>query len=43
MNMGIKTANKPDSQEICFVADNNYERFLGKEFLIKLKMLKKGI
>jgi len=24
----IKTANKPDSQEICFVADNNYERFL---------------
>lgn len=27
-NFGIKTANKPDSQEICFVADNNYERFL---------------
>ncbi len=26
--MGLKTANKPDSQEICFVADNNYERFL---------------
>ncbi len=26
--LGIKTANKPDSQEICFVADNNYERFL---------------
>lgn len=25
---GLKTANKPDSQEICFVADNNYERFL---------------
>ncbi len=24
----LKTANKPDSQEICFVADNNYERFL---------------
>lgn len=24
----LKTANKPDSQEICFVADDNYERFL---------------
>ncbi|MFH1197669.1 MAG: tRNA 2-thiouridine(34) synthase MnmA [bacterium] len=24
----LKTAKKPDSQEICFVADNNYERFL---------------
>ncbi len=27
-DFGLKTANKPDSQEICFVADNNYERFL---------------
>ena len=26
--IGLKTAGKPDSQEICFVADNNYERFL---------------
>lgn len=25
---GLKIASKPDSQEICFVADNNYERFL---------------
>lgn len=24
----LKTANKPDSMEICFVPDNNYERFL---------------
>lgn len=24
----LKTARKPDSQEICFVADDNYERFL---------------
>ncbi len=24
----LKTAHKPDSQEICFVADDNYERFL---------------
>jgi tRNA-specific 2-thiouridylase len=27
-NLGLKTASKPDSQEICFVADDNYERFL---------------
>jgi tRNA-specific 2-thiouridylase len=26
--MGLKTANKPDSQEICFVADDDYERFI---------------
>ena len=25
---GIKTANKPDSQEICFIPDNDYSRFL---------------
>lgn len=25
---GLKTAKKPDSMEICFVADDNYERFL---------------
>ncbi len=25
---GLKTAKKKDSQEICFVADNNYARFL---------------
>jgi len=24
----LKTANKPESMEICFVPDNNYERFL---------------
>jgi len=28
VEFGLKTAGKPDSQEICFVADNNYERFL---------------
>ena len=28
LEFDLKTANKPDSQEICFVADNNYERFL---------------
>lgn len=28
VDYGLKTASKPDSQEICFVADDNYERFL---------------
>lgn len=28
VKFGLKTASKPDSQEICFVADDNYERFL---------------
>ncbi|WP_146509907.1 tRNA 2-thiouridine(34) synthase MnmA [Thalassoglobus neptunius] len=27
-NAGIRTANKPDSQEICFIPDNDYARFL---------------
>ncbi len=26
--LDLKVANKPDSQEICFVTDNNYRRFL---------------
>jgi tRNA-uridine 2-sulfurtransferase len=26
--MGLKVANKPDSQEICFVDDNDYGRFI---------------
>jgi tRNA-specific 2-thiouridylase len=26
--VGLRNANKPESFEICFVADNNYERFL---------------
>ncbi len=26
--IGLKVANKPDSQEICFVSDNNYARFI---------------
>ncbi len=40
--MGIKTANKPDSQEICFVADNNYERFLRERVPEKINNIKKG-
>lgn len=28
----LKTAKKPESQEICFVADDDYERFLNEKF-----------
>jgi len=38
----LKTANKPDSQEICFVADNNYERFLRERVPEKTDEIKKG-
>ena len=39
---GIKTANKPDSQEICFVADNNYERFLRERVPEKIEKVEEG-
>jgi tRNA-specific 2-thiouridylase len=39
---GLKTANKPDSQEICFVADNNYERFLRERVPDKIEKLEQG-
>jgi len=28
--LGLRTANKPESQEICFVEDNNYGRFINE-------------
>ncbi|NPV52831.1 MAG: tRNA 2-thiouridine(34) synthase MnmA [Firmicutes bacterium] len=28
--LGFKVANKPDSQEICFIPDNDYRRFLAE-------------
>lgn len=40
--MRIKTANKPDSQEICFVADNNYERFLRERVPEKIAEIEEG-
>ncbi len=39
---GLKTANKPDSQEICFVADNNYERFLRERIPDRINDLPEG-
>lgn len=39
---GLRTANKPDSQEICFVADNNYERFLRERVPEQIEKVKEG-
>lgn len=39
---GLKTAFKPDSQEICFVADNNYERFLRERIPNVINNLEEG-
>jgi len=39
---GLKTAGKPDSQEICFVADNNYARFLRERIPDKIQSIKTG-
>ncbi len=38
----LKTANKPDSMEICFVADNNYERFLRERVPEKIADVPEG-
>ncbi|AFN75786.1 tRNA(5-methylaminomethyl-2-thiouridylate)-methyl transferase [Melioribacter roseus P3M-2] len=39
---GLKTADKPDSQEICFVADNNYERFLRERIPEVINNIREG-
>ena len=41
-DFGHKTANKPDSQEICFVADNNYERFLRERIPDVIENIEQG-
>lgn len=38
----LKTAKKPDSQEICFVADDNYERFLRERVPDLIENVKQG-
>ncbi len=30
VQLGLKVAHKPESQEICFIPDNNYKRFLAE-------------
>ena len=38
----LKNSKKPDSQEICFVADNNYERFIREKIKDIEKLAPKG-
>jgi tRNA-specific 2-thiouridylase len=38
----LKTANKPESMEICFVADNNYERFLKERVPERMSEIPEG-
>ncbi len=38
----LKTANKPDSQEICFVPDNDYARFLKEKAPEKINAIPEG-
>lgn len=38
----LKTANKPESMEICFVADNNYERFLRERVPERMSEIPEG-
>ncbi len=40
--MNLKNASKPDSQEICFVPDNDYERFLRERVPEKIENIKEG-
>ncbi|MFZ5434029.1 MAG: tRNA 2-thiouridine(34) synthase MnmA [Calditrichota bacterium] len=40
--LGLKTADKPESQDICFVPDNDYRRFLGDNFESELRVLERG-
>ena len=35
--MNLATANRPESQEICFIPDNNYHRFLWEQARNKIK------
>ncbi|NLZ81142.1 MAG: tRNA 2-thiouridine(34) synthase MnmA [Clostridiales bacterium] len=36
-NINLKVANKPDSQEICFIPDNNYGKFIEENTDTKIK------
>ncbi len=41
-DLQLVTADKPESQDICFVPDNDYRRFLKDNFSSELTMLDKG-
>lgn len=36
-NINLQVANKPDSQEICFIPDNNYGRFISENTELEIK------
>jgi tRNA-specific 2-thiouridylase len=40
--LGLKTADKPESQDICFVPDDDYRRFLDDNFSDELKVIHRG-
>jgi tRNA-specific 2-thiouridylase len=42
MKLGLKNADKPESQDICFVPDDDYRRFLGDNFGSELRVLDRG-
>lgn len=39
---GLPTADKPESQEICFIPDNDYRAFLRKQFLARGEVMPTG-
>lgn len=39
---GLATADKPESQDICFIPDNDYRRFLNANFAAELPILRRG-
>jgi tRNA-uridine 2-sulfurtransferase len=41
-DLGLKTADKPESQDICFVPDNDYRRFVRENFDTELNVLERG-
>ncbi len=41
-NLGLKTAEKPESQEICFIPDNDYKRFLATRLPEVVAKLQEG-
>jgi tRNA-uridine 2-sulfurtransferase len=40
--LDLKTADKPESQDICFVPDDDYRRFLKDNFADELKVIHRG-
>jgi tRNA-specific 2-thiouridylase len=40
--LGLRTADKPESQDICFVPDNDYRRFVKEHFSASLPVVEQG-